>query len=154
MPLDVEQGKRMLQMITSRYDQREWRKKIEKTLSLPSTGVGDEFQRALFLYLKHGLKAYKSRRADPDAWIVGGYATREVVDRAKQNPTVVGPAITNEHVAFLGVDPGPEVDATWWDDMLVEWFDQPDTEEPAEESDKDLTESTKTTDQSASPAKD
>ena len=154
MSLDVEQGKRMLQMITSRYDQREWRKKIEKTLSLPSAGVGDETQRALFLYLKHGLKAYKSRRADPDAWIVGGYATREVIERAKHSPSVVGPAFTDEHVSFLGLDPGPEVDATWWDDMLVEWFDQPDEEDPAEQPDKDLTESTKTTDQSASPAKD
>ena len=149
MPLDVEQGKRMLQMITSRYDQREWRKKIEKTLSLPSSGVGDETQREIFLYLKHGLKAYKSRRADPDAWIVGGYATREVIDRVKFSPSVVGPAITKEKVEFLGVDPGPEVDAAWWEDMLVEWFDQPQTEEPTED-----TETAKHDDQPASPAKD
>ena len=38
MALDAEQGKRMLQLLTSRYDDRHWRKKIEKTLSLPMTG--------------------------------------------------------------------------------------------------------------------
>jgi hypothetical protein len=31
------------------------------------------------------------------------------------------------------VDPGPEVDETWWDDMLVAWFEEP-LEETAEES--------------------
>ena len=131
MPLDAELGKKMLQLITSRYDQREWRKKIEKILSLPATGVGDEIQRALFLYLKHGLKAYKSRRADPDSWIVGGYATKEAIERAKYNPTVISSSITKEDVAILGVDPGPEVDVAWWDDMLVAWFEEP--EEPEEE---------------------
>lgn len=131
MPLDVQDGKLMLQLITSRYDQREWRKKIEKILSLPATGVGDEVQRAIFLYLKHGLKAYKSRRADPDSWIVGGYATKEAIERAKHDPTAAGPSITKEDVAILGVDPGPEVDAAWWDDMLVAWFEEP--EEPEEE---------------------
>jgi hypothetical protein len=131
MPLNVEDGRRMLQLVTSRYDQREWRKKIEKTLSLPVTGVSDEIQRALFLYLKHGLKAYKSRRADPDSWIVGGYATKEVIERAKYDPTAVGPSITKEDVSILGVDPGSDVDAVWWDDMLVAWFEEP--EEPQEE---------------------
>ena len=82
MALDAEQGKRLLQLLTSRYDDRHWRKKIEKTLSLPAAGVGDEAQRAVFLYLKHSLKAYKSRRADPDSWIVGGFATKEVIERA------------------------------------------------------------------------
>ena len=94
MALDADTGKRMLQLITSRYDDRRWRKKIEKTLSLPPAGVGDDTQRTLFLYLKHGLKAYKSRRADPDSWIVGGFATQEVVLRAKHDPAVVGPSIT------------------------------------------------------------
>lgn len=130
MPLSTDDGKRMLQLITSRYDQREWRKKIEKTLSLPPTGVSDDTQRAIFLYLKHGLKAYKSRRADPDSWIVGGYATREVIERARFNPSVVGPSVNQSDVSMLGQDPGPEVDPTWWDDMLVQWFDQPDVEEP------------------------
>ncbi|MBM4124445.1 MAG: hypothetical protein FJ246_05765 [Nitrospira sp.] len=128
MPLGVEDGKRMLQLVTSRYDQREWRKKIEKTLSLSATGVGDDVQRAIFLYLKHGLKAYKSRRADLDSWIVGGYATKEVIDRAKFNPTEVGAAVTKEDVALLGVDPGQEVDAAWWDEMLVAWFEEPGAE--------------------------
>lgn len=128
MALDANDGKRMLQLITSRYDRREWRKKIEKTLSLPQSGVGDETQRAIFLYLKHGLKAYKSMRADPDSWIVGGYATREVIDRAKFNPTAVGPALTKADVEFLGQDPGEEVDQAWWDDMLVAWFEQPEEE--------------------------
>jgi len=132
MPLDAEDGKRMLQLLTSRYDDRHWRKKIEKTLSLPPAGVSDEVQRAIFLYLKHGLKAYKSFRADPDSWIVGGYATREVIDRAKFNPAAVAPAVTKEDVAMLGQDPGPEVDQTWWEDMLVAWFEEPE-EEGAEE---------------------
>ena len=34
MALDIDFGKTMLQLITSRYDDRHWRKKIEKTLSL------------------------------------------------------------------------------------------------------------------------
>jgi hypothetical protein len=132
MPLDSDAGKRMLQLITSRYDKREWRKKIEKTLSLPVTGVGDEVHRAVFLYLKHGLKAYKSHRADPDSWIVGGYPTREVIERAKFNPSLIAPSMTKEQIAYLGTDPGPEVDEPWWEDMLVEWFEQPDAEENAE----------------------
>lgn len=136
MALDAETGKRMLQLITSRYNNREWRKKIEKTLSLPPSGVGDEVQRAVFLYLKHGLKAYKSRRADPDSWIVGGYATTEVIDRAKFDPTVVGATITKEDVASLGVDPGAEVDLAWWDEMLVAWFEEPEPEEPAAEEEE------------------
>ncbi len=41
MPLDAELGKAMLQLITSRYDDRHWRKKIEKTLSLPQSGVSE-----------------------------------------------------------------------------------------------------------------
>lgn len=130
MPLDAEDGKRMLQLLTSRYDDRHWRKKIEKTLSLPPTGVSDEIQRTIFLYLKHGLKAYKSFRADPDSWIVGGYATREVIDRAKYNPAAVGAAVTKEDVAPLGQDPGPEVDQTWWEEMLVTWFEEPEEETP------------------------
>ncbi|MBI4400977.1 MAG: hypothetical protein HY581_05040 [Nitrospirae bacterium] len=133
MALDAEAGRRMLQLITSRYDNRLWRKKIEKTLSLPPSGVADEVQRAVFLYLKHGLKAYKSRRADPDSWIVGGYATREVIERAKYDPTVVGPSITKDDVAMLGVDPGPAVDEAWWDDMLVLWFEEPEAEEETAE---------------------
>jgi len=133
MALDAEQGKRMLQLLTSRYDDRHWRKKIEKTLSLPVTGVGDEAQREVFLYLKHGLKAYKSRRADPDSWIVGGFATREVIERAKFNPATVGVAITKDDVAILGVDPGSEVDETWWDEMLVAWFEEPEAEPSTED---------------------
>lgn len=133
MALDVESGKKMLQLLTSRYDDRHWRKKIEKTLSLPATGVGDEAQRAIFLYLKHGLKAYKSRRADPDSWIVGGYATKEVIERARFSPQVVGPTVTKDDVEALGHDPGSDVDEAWWEDMLVDWFEEPQTEQPAQE---------------------
>lgn len=123
----------MLQLITSRYDDRRWRKKIEKTLSLPQSGVGDELQQQIFIYLKLGLKAYKSRRADPDSWIVGGYATKEAIDRAKFQPHLVAPSATKDDVVFLGVDPGPEVDEAWWDEMLVSWFEVPEeeAEEPA-----------------------
>jgi hypothetical protein len=134
MALDAEQGKRMLQLLTSRYDDRHWRKKIEKTLSLPATGVADETQRAIFMYLKHGLKAYKSRRADPDSWIVGGFATREVIERARFNPAAVGASLTKEQVATLGVDPGPDVDEAWWEDMLVAWFEEPEPAQPEGES--------------------
>jgi hypothetical protein len=136
MALDTESGRRMLQLVTSRYNNREWRKKIEKTLSLSPSGVGDEVHRAIFLYLKHGLKAYKSRRADPDSWIVGGYATTEVIERAKFDPTVVGATITKEDVASLGVDPGPEVDQAWWEEMLVAWFEEPETEPPVAEEEQ------------------
>jgi hypothetical protein len=130
--LDIEAGKKMLQLITSRFNDRHWRKKIEKTLSLSPAGVADEIQRAIFLYLKHGLKAYKSRRADPDSWIVGGYATAEVIQRAKLNPALVGSSITTGDVAFLGSDPGAEVDEAWWEEMLVTWVEIPEEEEPSE----------------------
>ena len=134
MPLDAEFGKKMLQLITSRYDDRHWRKRIEKTLSLPQSGVTDPIQQQIFIYLKLGLKAYKSRRADPDSWILGGYATKEVIDRAKFQPQLVGPAIKKDDVAFLGTDPGNEVTEAWWDEMLVQWFDVPEEEKPVEEA--------------------
>ena len=51
MSLDAELGKTMLQLITSRYEDRHWRKKIEKTLSLPQSGVGDDHQQQVFMYL-------------------------------------------------------------------------------------------------------
>jgi hypothetical protein len=132
VPLDAELGKKMLQLITSRYDDRHWRKKIEKTLSLPQSGVGDPAQQQVFMYLKIGLKAYKSRRADADSWIVGGYATKEVIDRAKFQPKEVGPDLTKDDVVFLGNDPGPEVDEAWWNEMLVQWFDVLKEEKPTE----------------------
>ena len=137
MALDVEQGKKMLQLVTSRYDDRHWRKKIEKTLSLPQSGVGDETQRHIFMYLKHALKAYKSRRADPDSWIVGGFATQEAIARAKFTPSIVEPSLTASDVDMLGMDPGPEVDEAWWDDMLVAWFEEPLDEAASEESSPD-----------------
>ena len=133
MPLNAELGKMMLQLITSRYDDRHWRKKIEKTLGLPQSGVGNPMQRQIFMYLKIGLKAYKSRRADPDSWIVGGYATKEIVERVKFQPQLVDSGITKDDVAFLGNDPGKEIDETWWDEMLVSWFDVPEEEKPVEE---------------------
>lgn len=139
MPLDAEIGKKMLQLVTSRYDDRHWRKRIEKTLSLPQSGVTDPGQQQIFIYLKLGLKAYKSRRADPDSWILGGYATKEVIDRAKFQPHLVGPTIKKDDVAFLGTDPGSDVTEAWWDDMLVQWFDIPEEEKPAEEADGEST---------------
>ena len=142
MALDAAFGKSMLQLITSRYDDRHWRKKIEKTLSLPQSGVGDERQQQIFMYLKLGLKAYKSRRADPDSWILGGYATKEVIDRAKFQPHLVGEGISAEDVAFLGVDPGLEIDEAWWEEMLVAWFGVPEEEDASEA----------TTDEAPSPA--
>jgi hypothetical protein len=132
MPLDAELGKKMLQLVTSRYDDRHWRKKIEKTLSLSQSGVMDPIQQRIFMYLKISLKAYKSRRADPDSWIIGGYATKEVIDRAKFQPHLVGSAVTSGDVAFLGIDPGEDVTEAWWDEMLVQWFDMPEEEQPVE----------------------
>ena len=128
MPLEIEDGAKALQLITSRYNQREWRKKIEKTLSLNPSGFKDEDQRKIFLYLKIGLQAYKSRRADLPSWIVGGFATKEIIDRALFKPTVIDPTFTKEHVAFLGEDPGEEVNKVWWEDMLVNWFEEPEEE--------------------------
>ena len=133
MPLDDIDGAKALQLITSRYDQREWRKKIEKILSLPPAGLTDEVQKKIFSYLKIQLQAYKSRRADPPSWIVGGYATKEVIDRARLKPTDIDPSFTNDHVENLGVDPGEEVDKIWVDDMLVRWFLEPGEEEIVEE---------------------
>src|SRR5262245_35670888 len=133
MPLNAEQGKTLLQLITSRYDDRHWRKKIEKTLSLPQSGVADPIQQQVFMYLKMGLKAYKSRRADPDSWIVGGYATKEVIERAKYQPHLVGSTIKRDDVSFLGSDPGSDINEAWWEEMLVQWFDVPEEEKPAEE---------------------
>ena len=133
MPLDAELGKKMLQLITSRYDDRHWRKRIEKTLSLPQSGVTDSIQQQIFMYLKHDLKAYKSRRADPDSWIIGGYATKEVINRAKFQPQLVGTSLKQEDVAFLGTDPGDDVTEAWWEEMLVQWFDVPEEEKPTEE---------------------
>ncbi|MDR4459498.1 MAG: hypothetical protein MRJ67_03115 [Nitrospirales bacterium] len=133
MPLEKEDGAKVLQLITSRYNTREWRKKIEKTLSLPPSGLKDEDQRKAFLYLKIALQAYKSRRADPPSWIVGGFATKEVIDRALFKPTVIDPSFTKDQVTgFFKADPGSEVNEAWWEDMLVNWF-----EEPEEEGDDD-----------------
>ncbi|HSF10248.1 MAG TPA: hypothetical protein VLA60_12605 [Nitrospirales bacterium] len=129
MPLEKEDGAKVLQLITSRYNAREWRKKIEKTLSLPPSGLKDEDQRKAFLYLKVGLQAYKSRRADPPSWIVGGFATKEVIDRALFKPTVIDPSFTKDQVTgFFGEDPGSEVNEVWWEDMLVNWFEEPEEE--------------------------
>lgn len=143
MPLDADLGKKMLQLITSRYDDRHWRKRIEKTLSLPQSGVSDPTQQQIFMYLKVELKAYKSRRADPDSWIIGGYATKEVIDRAKFQPHLVASSVTKDDVSLLGNDPGPEVDEVWWDEMLVQWFDVPEEEKPTEgEGEEQAAEST------------
>ena len=134
MALNADDGQRMLQIITSRYNDWRWRKKIEKTLSLPQSGMGDENQQAIFLYLKQNLKAYKSRRADPDAWMVGGFATKQVVDRIKATPSVVAAHLTSADTDYVGTDPGTEVTESWWEDMLVSWFDQPEPETPPEEA--------------------
>ena len=143
MPLDATEGKKALQLITTRYNQREWRKKIEKMLSLPPSGIEDEVQRKVFLYLKLGLQAYKSRRADPPSWIVGGFATKEVIDRARFKPTVIDESLTEDDVKLLGVDPGDDVNEVWWDEMLVRWYVNPEDEvfEDVAEVDDEKTES-------------
>ncbi|MDH4188092.1 MAG: hypothetical protein OEV08_13965, partial [Nitrospira sp.] len=41
--------------------------------------------------------------------------------------------VKKEDVAFLGTDPGQDVTEVWWDEMLVQWFDVPEEEKPAEE---------------------
>ncbi len=154
MPLESEDGAKALQLITSRYNQREWRKKIEKTLSLPPAGFNDETQRKIFLYLKIGLQAYKSRRADPPSWVVGGFGTKEVIDRALFKPTVIDSEFTKEHVALLGQDPGEEVDLVWWEDMLVNWFEEPeeDGEDETDDEPSEDSESASDHDQSSEPS--
>lgn len=134
MALDDIDGAAALQIITSRYDQRDWRKKIEKTLSLPSNGLGNEIQRKIFMYLKVALQAYKSRRADPPSWIVGGYATKEVIDRIRYHPKDIDARLTEEQVVYLGVDPGLDIDQAWWEEMLVKWYEEPDDGDEPEES--------------------
>ncbi len=62
-----------------------------------------------------------------------GYATKEVINRAKFQPQLVGSSIKKEDVAFLGTDPGADVTEAWWEEMLVQWFDVPEEEKPAEE---------------------
>ncbi len=126
MPLDAQDGAKALQLMTARFNQREWRKKIEKTLSLPPSGMQDELQRKIFLHLKLNLQAYKSRRADPPSWIVGGFATQEVIDRVRYNPKVIDSSLTKDEVEFLGVDPGEEINEGWWEEMLVKWFEEPE----------------------------
>ncbi|MDH4187582.1 MAG: hypothetical protein OEV08_11335, partial [Nitrospira sp.] len=65
--------------------------------------------------------------------IIGGYATKEIIDRARFQPQLVGSTVKKEDVAFLGTDPGQDVTEVWWDEMLVQWFDVPEEEKPAEE---------------------
>ena len=124
MPLELEQGKQVLQLLTSRHNDWRWRKKIEKTLGLPPSGFKDEKQRAIFVYLKERLKAYKSRRADPETYIVGGLVTQEVIERARFRPTEVGADLEADDVSYLGKDPGPDIDETWWEEMLVLWYQE------------------------------
>jgi len=149
MPLEKEDGAKVLQLITSRYNAREWRKKIEKTLSLPPSGLKDEDQRKAFLYLKIGLQAYKSRRADAPSWIVGGFATKEVIDRALFNPTVIDPQFTKDQMSGLGEDPGSDVNEAWWEDMLVNWFEEPEEEAESEGEEGEGSESSAEADQSS-----
>lgn len=133
MALNQEDGQKMLQLVTSRFNDWKWRKKIEKTLSLPQSGVGDDKQQAIFLYLKQHLKAYKSLRSEPDSWIVGGFATKQVVDRVKATPQVVGAGVGAGQVDYIGTDPGSDVTEAWWEEMLVSWFDVPEPEPGPEE---------------------
>ena len=56
MALDADLGKKMLQLLTSWYNDRQWRKKIENTRGLPAIAVPDESHRQVFLYLKQGWK--------------------------------------------------------------------------------------------------
>jgi len=59
-----------------------------------------------------------------------------VIERAKHQPRQVGADLTKDDVAFLGTDPGTEVDEAWWDEMLVQWFDMPEEEKPADDEDE------------------
>ncbi|MBH0201475.1 MAG: hypothetical protein HP496_04025 [Nitrospira sp.] len=62
-----------------------------------------------------------------------GYATKEVINRAKFQPQLVGSSIKKEDVAFLGTDPGADVTEAWWKEILVQWFDVPEEEKLAEQ---------------------
>ena len=48
-------------------------------------------------------------------------------------------------MAFLGTDPGGDVTESWWEEMLVQWFDVPEEEKPAEDSEKESPESDSST---------
>jgi len=61
----------------------------------------------------------------------------KVIDRAKFQPKEVGPDITKDDVAFLGTDPGSDVDEAWWEEMLVQWFEVLEEEKPAEEGEEE-----------------
>jgi len=92
----------------------------------------------------------------PPSWIVGGFATKEVIDRARFKPTVIDPEFTEDQVALLGEDPGQEVDDVWWQDMLVNWFEEPE-EEGEDDRDAESPEDAKTVseaDESSGPSSD
>ena len=62
-----------------------------------------------------------------------GTRPRKSLIEPNSSPSWSVPNITKDDVAFLGSDPGKEIDETWWDEMLVSWFDVPEEEKPAEE---------------------
>ena len=70
---------------------------------------------------------------------------KEVINRAKFQPQLIGASIKQEDVAFLGMDPGKEITEAWWEEMLVQWFDVPEEEKPAEDSEKESPESDSST---------
>jgi hypothetical protein len=55
------------------------------------------------------LKAYKSRRANPDSRIIGAKPRRKSLTSVKFQTHFVGASIKKDDVAFLGTDPGNEV---------------------------------------------
>ena len=70
-----------------------------------------------------------------------GYAKKEVINRMKFQPQLVGASLKQEDVAFLGIDPGADVTEAWWEEMLVQWFDVPEEEKPAENENSEASES-------------
>jgi hypothetical protein len=58
---------------------------------------------------------------------------KEVINRAKFQPQLIGASIKQQDVAFLGTDPGEDVTEAWWEEMLVQWFDVPEEEKSAVE---------------------
>jgi hypothetical protein len=75
------------------------------------------------------------KEADPVAALRRVAATGSGLDTLFAD--VILPRLDPDDVAFLGVDPGPDIDEAWWEEMLVAWFGAPEEEEAPESAEED-----------------
>jgi hypothetical protein len=89
-------------------------------------------QQQIFKYLKHGLKANKSRLARS-----GFLNYRWLCHERNHQPSEIyswsGHPSSKRMRPFWGADPGDDVPQAWWEEMLVQRFDVPEEEKPAEQ---------------------